>query len=64
MARTQVTQKMLAEMRDELIGRLRVQLASDTDVVRVFQVERKLQSYQRLRIDLLAYAEHMEKESK
>ena len=64
MARTQVTVKRLAEMRDELIGRLRVQLASDTDVVRVFQVERKLQSYQRLRIDLLAYAEHMEKESK
>ena len=61
MARTQVTVKRLAEMRDELIGRLRVQLASDTDVVRVFQVERKLQSYQRLRIDLLAYAEHMEK---
>ena len=64
MARTKVTQKTLAEMRDELIGRLRVQLASDTDVVRVFQVERKLQTYQRLRIDLLAYAEHMEKESK
>ena len=63
MARTKVTQKTLAEMRDELIGRLRVQLASDTDVVRVFQVERKLQTYQRLRIDLLAYAEHMEKES-
>ena len=64
MARTQVTVKRLSEMRDELIGRLRVQLARDTDVVRVFQVERKLQTYQRLRIDLLAYAEHMEKESK
>ena len=64
MARTKVTLKTLSEMRDELIGRLRVQLASDTDVVRVFQVERKLQTYQRLRIDLLAYAEHMEKENK
>ena len=63
MARTQVTVKRLSEMRDDLIGRLRVQLASDTDLVRVFQVERKLQSYQRLRIDLLVYAEHMEKES-
>lgn len=62
MARSKVTQKTLTEMRDELIGRLRVQLASDHDVVRVFQVERKLQTYQRLRIDLLAYAEHMEKE--
>ena len=62
MARTKLTHKTLTEMRDELIGRLRVQLASDHDVVRVFQVERKLQTYQRLRIDLLAYAEHMEKE--
>ena len=51
-------------MRDELIGRLRVQLAQDPDVVRVYQVERKLQTYQRLRIDLLAYVEHMEKEKK
>jgi len=64
MARTKVTLKTLSDMRDELIGRLRVQLAQDTDVVRVYQVERKLQTYQRLRIDLLAYVEHMEKENK
>ena len=64
MARTKVTLKTLSEMRDELIGRLRVQLAQDTDVVRVYQVERNLQTYQRLRIDLLAYVEHMEKEKK
>ena len=64
MARTKVTQKTLSEMRDELIVRLRVQLAQDTDVVRVYQVERKLHTYQRLRIDLLAYVEHMEKENK
>ena len=62
MARAKITLKALADMRDDLIGRLRVHLAQDPDVVRVYQVERKLQSYQRLRIDLLAYAEHMEKE--
>jgi len=61
MARTKVTLKTLSDMRDELIGRLRVQLAQDQDVVRVYQVERKLQTYQRLRIDLLSYVEHMEK---
>lgn len=64
MARTKITQKTLSGMWDELIGRLRVQMAQDPDVVRVYQVERKLQTYQRLRIDLLAYVEHMEKEKK
>ena len=62
MARTKVTQSVLASMRDELIGEVRTIAAQDTDVVRVFSVETKLQAYQRLRIDLLTYVEHMRKE--
>lgn len=64
MARTKVTLKTLQEMRDTLSGDVRMFVVQDKDLVRVFQVERKLQTYQRLRIDLLAYVEHMQKELK
>ena len=64
MARTKVTLKTLQEMRDALSGDVRTFVAQDKDLVRIFEVERKLQAYQRLRIDLLAYVEHMQKELK
>ena len=64
MARTKVTLKTLQEMRDALSGDVRLFVAQDKDLVRIFEVERKLQTYQRLRIDLLAYVEHMQKELK
>ena len=62
MARTKVTLKTLQEMRDALSGDVRIFVAQDKDLVRIFEVERKLQAYQRLRIDLLAYVGHMQKE--
>ena len=64
MARTKVTLKTLQDMRDALSGDVRTFVAQDKDLVRIFEVERKLQAYQRLRIDLLAYVEHMQKELK
>jgi len=64
MARTKVTLKTLQDMRDALSGDVRTFVAQDKDLVRIYEVERKLQVYQRLRIDLLAYVEHMQKELK
>lgn len=64
MARAKVTLKTLQDMRDALSGDVRTFVAQDKDLVRIFEVERKLQAYQRLRIDLLGYVEHMQKELK
>ena len=64
MARTKITQDTLTAMKDELIGSVRTALAQDKDDIRVFNGERKLQAYQRLRIELLTYVEHFRKENK
>lgn len=64
MARTKITQDTLTAMKDELIGSVRTALAQDPDDIRVFNGERKLQAYQRLRIELLTYVEHFRKENK
>lgn len=64
MARTKITQDTLTAMKDELIGSVRTALAQDQDDIRVFNGERKLQAYQRLRIELLTYVEHFRKENK